>query len=408
MKKNSSCRVCGKKTLLPFFDLGKQPLANYLLKSPKQEEKLYPLSLSFCRNCSLVQLNHTINPHELFSQYVWVTGTSKTANDFAKTFYKELVKRAGKNKNQFVLELASNDGTFLVPFIKNGFNVLGVDPAENIADIASKNGIPTECVFFGTKTGQLLIKQYGKANIIFARNVLPHVANTRDFVKGISLCLADKGIVAIEVHYAKIILEELQYDSIYHEHLCYFTIKTLGKLLNDFDLYIFDIAKSPISGGSVIVYANKNKERASKTLEEYKLREEKEKINDFKRWNEFAKKSLEHKELLATMIKKSAKNKTIVGYGSSARSSTLLNFCGINNKIISAIADQNTLKQGLYTPGTHIRIESPENVFSKKTSSVILLAWNFRDEIVELLRKKYRYKGEVIIPFPNKPLTINI
>lgn len=408
MDKISSCRVCCKKTFVPFFDLGKQPLANYFLKSPKQEEKFYPLSLSFCRNCSLVQLNHTINPRELFSQYVWVTGTSKTANDFAKTFYEKLVKRIGKNKNQFVLELASNDGTFLTPFIKNGFKVLGVDPAENIANIASKNGIPTECVFFGTTTGKQLTKKYGLANIIFARNVLPHAANTRDFVEGISLSLQNNGIVAIEVHYAKIILEELQYDSIYHEHLCYFTIKTLEKLLNDFGLYIFDIAKSPISGGSVIVYAKKNKEKPSKILQKYKLREKKEKINDFKKWNEFAKKSLEHKKFLTLIIKKSAKNKTIVGYGSSARSSTLLNFCEIDNKIISVIADQNSLKQGLYTPGTHIRIESPEKVFSKKPSSVILLAWNFRDEILNLLKNKYNYKGEVIIPFPNKPSVINI
>src|SRR5258708_14480400 len=191
---------------------------------------------SFWKKGRLVQLKHNNKPKEIFYKNVWVTRTTKTSNEFSKTFYKELLKRTGKNKNRFVLELASNDGTFLLPFIKNKYKVLGVDPAKNIADIASKNDVPTEAIFFGTETGKKLTKKYGSADIIFARNVLPHVANTRDFVKGISLCLADNGVVAIEVHYPKVILEELQYDSIYHEHLCYFTIKTLEKLINDFGL----------------------------------------------------------------------------------------------------------------------------------------------------------------------------
>ncbi|TSC96840.1 MAG: putative SnoG [Parcubacteria group bacterium Athens0714_26] len=405
MRKISNCRVCQSKKIHPFFDLGKQPLANSLLKKANQKEKKYPLSLSWCKDCNLVQLNHTVDPKELFSNYVWVTGTSKTAKEYAKIFYNEMVSRFKSNDAEnYVLEIASNDGTFLKPFIENKYKTLGVDPAENIVKVALKEGVPTEHMFFGVKAARKLLKGHGPAAVVFARNVLPHVANTRDFIEGMKIVLKDDGVGAVEVHYADKILKELHYDSIYHEHLCYFTVKSLEKLLNDFDLYIFDIIKSPISGGSIVVYFKKKKTREKVVVNQYRDKETIDKINNFSSWKNFARKSYFHRDKLIAIIKKiNQDKKKIVGYGASARSSTLLNFCGINSKMISAIADQNHLKQNLFTAGSHILIEKPEKVIKRNPDYILILAWNFNQEIIENLENNLSFRGSYIIPLPNEP-----
>ncbi len=407
-----SCRACGSINLKLFFDLGSQPLANSLLKSAHEPERFYPLSLSFCENCSLVQLNQTIDPKELFSNYLWVTGTSKAANAFAEKFYQELVSRQNKPKTDYVLELASNDGTFLLPFIRNGHKVLGVDPAKNILDIALQKGVPTECAFFNNTTAKKIVKKHGLASIIFARNVIAHVANLHDFVKGIHTALAEDGIVAIEPHYAKIILEGLQYDSIYHEHLCYFTLASLENLLSSHGLFIFDAIESPISGGAIIVYARKTKSTPSRNLLNYRKKENENQTNKFKTWQIFAKRAFIHKQKFLSMmndirsrmsviIQDVEKRKAlIVGWGASARSSTLLNFCGLDSNVIPAIIDLNPLKQGLWTAGTRIYIDKPETILALKPDYILILAWNFADEIVEILKNVYHYKGSFIIPLP--------
>ena len=252
-----NCRVCGESNLKPFFDLGAQPPPDILLKKRDDPEKKYPLSLVWCENCRLVQLDCTVSPEELFSHYIWVTGTARGTKEYAERFYKDLTERVPMPKGGYVLEIASNDGTFLKPFIRGGHTVLGVDPAKNLAEAAEREGIPTKAVFWGVEEAKKVREEHGLAHVIFARNVLPHVANTIDFVRGLRECLHEEGVLVIEAHYAKIILDELHYDSIYHEHLCYFTLKSLRRLLGDAGLYIFDITKSPISGGSMIVYAKK-------------------------------------------------------------------------------------------------------------------------------------------------------
>lgn len=404
MKTINSCRICKNKEIKTFFDLGQQPLANSLLKSPDEKEKFYPLSLSWCPDCNLVQLNQTVEPKELFSEYIWVTATSETARKFAETFYKELISRFDKEKKRYVLEVASNDGTFLVPFIRNGYQVLGIDPARNIAEMAEKNGVPTKCCFFGRQAAEELVKEKGLAQIVFARNVLPHVANTRDFVDGLQFCLSNEGVLAIEVHYAKKILEELHYDSIYHEHLCYFTFKSIEKLLNDFNLFVFDMGVSLISGGSLIVYAKKGKTKEMPSVQFYRSQEEKSKVNAFKGWQDFAKKAFSHRQKLLDIIGNLSKEgEMIAGYGASARSSTLLNFCGINSNLISVIADQNPLKQKCFTAGSHIPIDSPEVMMSQNPKYILILAWNFANEIIKNLKNKFNYKGKVIVPLPNTP-----
>lgn len=410
METISSCRICESENIVKFFDLGNQPLANSLLKKSEDREDYYPLSLSFCQDCSLMQLDQTIEPKKLFSQYVWVTGTSKTASTFAEDFYEKLVSRTLNPESGYVLELASNDGTFLKPFIRNGFTAIGLDPAQNICEEAEKNGVPTICDYWGSDSASRLLKERGPARIIFARNVLPHVANTKEFVRSIAECIHPDGTVAIEVHYAKTILEGLHYDSIYHEHLCYFTFKSLERLLNQYNLHVFDIQKSPISGGSIIVYATREKKREEQPIVRiYREGEQQSKTNDLTSWIEFAKRSFEHREILKKTIHEYINNgERIVGWGASARSSTMLNFCGITSDILPVIADQSPLKQGLYTAGTHILVEDPTCVMERNPSCVFILAWNFSDEIIESLEKRYNFTGNVIIPLPISLTTQNI
>jgi 2-polyprenyl-3-methyl-5-hydroxy-6-metoxy-1,4-benzoquinol methylase len=400
----TSCRICKSKNIKTFFDLGQQPLANSLLKSLNEKEDFYPLSLSWCPDCNLVQLNQTVEPEKLFSEYIWVTATSKTARDFSEIFYRKIISHSPKLKEGYVLEVGSNDGTFLIPFVRDGYKVLGIDPAKNIVEIAQANGIPTKCCFFGKKVAKELLKEQGFAQIIFARNVLPHVANTRDFVDGLQTSLSNDGVLVIEVHYAKKILEELHYDSIYHEHLCYFTLKSLERLLNDFHLFIYDIEESPISGGSLIVYAKKQKVKEMSIVEFYRDQEKETKINKLESWQGFVQKAFSHRKKLLDILSNLFKNgEMIAGYGASARSSTLLNFCGIDSNLISIIADQNPLKQKLFTAGTHIPIESPEVVMAQNPKYILILAWNFTKEIIENLKNKFNYKGGIIVPLPNTP-----
>lgn len=400
----TSCRVCGETNLKPFFDLGLHPLANSLLNSAEEKEEVYPLALVWCPRCTLVQLTYTVDPKILFSHYVWVTGTSKGAQDFSEKFYAELVERTTDPKKDYVLEVASNDGTFLKPFKRDGYTVLGIDPAKNIVDMANEAGIPSEALFWGSKTAAEIKKERGPARMIFARNVLAHVAETADFVQGLAECLDEDGTLAIEPHYAGAILEGLQYDSIYHEHLCYFTLKPIEYLLNQFGLFVFDIMPSPISGGAIVVYAKKKKVPETDALRAYRKSEAEQKVNTFEAWESFAKRCYEHREKLrAAFAEVGATGAKIMGWGASARSSTLLNFCKIDAKILPSIIDMNPLKQGKFTAGSHIPIQSAETGMTTNPDYIFLSGWNFTKEIMDIASAKFGYRGGYIIPLPNEP-----
>lgn len=409
MKKIKYCRVCKSKDIIEFLDLGKQPFANSLLKSLDEKEIFYPLSLSWCPDCSLVQLNHTAEPTDLFSNYVWVTSTSKTAREHSEFFYNEILSRTQNLDKSYIIEIASNDGTFLLPFVQGGYNVLGVDPAKNIADMAIANGVPTKCKFFGIKTAEEIIEEFGQAKVVIARNVLPHVANLHDFVKGLHTCLEGEGLLVVEFHYTMMIYEELHYDSIYHEHLCYFTLKSIERLLNQFNLFITDIKESPISGGSLILYIQKKKGAESPIVQYYRDSEKETKVNELSSWENFAKRTNSHREqLLKILTDITEKTGPVAGYGASARSSTLLNFCGIDTRFVAMIADQNPFKNKHYTAGTHIPIDSPEEIMKNNPEYVLILAWNFSDEIIRILRDRFDYTGKCVLPLPNNPRIINV
>jgi hypothetical protein len=336
---------------------------------------------------------------------VWVTGTSSTARRQAVKFCDDVLARfpAGK-KPRLVVEVASNDGTFLRPFLDRDVAVLGVDPARNVADQANKDGIPTRCDFFTEQSAKAVLAEKGPADVVIVRNVLPHVAALHSVVQGVAELIGSTGFAAIEVHYGRKILEGLQYDSIYHEHLCYFTVETVGRLLSLHGLEIVDLDEGPINAGALIVYARQKGAEKFATVKRFLDGEASASTNTLQSWRGFAERAFRHRDALNALLDAElAAGRKTVGYGASARSSTMLNFCGIDRKKLECIADAAPLKQNCFTAGTRIPIRAPEEVFAANPDTVLLLAWNFRDEIMGILRERFKFRGKVILPLPNKP-----
>lgn len=399
----TSCRVCNTALPPPFLDLGCQPLANNLLKSVDQDEPRVPLQLSHCPSCGLVQLTETVEPEVLFRDYVWVSGTASTTRQYAEQFCEAVLSRMSGKDVISITEVASNDGTFLKPFAKRGHKVQGVDPARNIAEMAEAAGIPTYAEFFGRAAAQHVLEQNGPSDVVIARNVIPHVADVNDVIAGMATLLNEAGTGIIEFHDAGIIQRELHYDSVYHEHLFYFTLTTLGNLLSRHGLAMFDMTRSPISGGSIVVYFSHTQRPQSEALMSHLASEVSAEVNSAYQWQCFANACEAHKTALYNKVAEYAQQGIrVVGYGASARSSTMLNYCQLDHELISDVADQNTMKQGLLTPGSHIPIAAPAEVLQGNPGVVLLLAWNFAEEITAILRKDFGFSGPIILPLPNE------
>ena len=398
------CRVCHSANIQEVLNLGKQPPANSLYSSDDDHPEDVPLRLVYCQKCSTVQLGEDVNPGYLFRNYLWITGTSIVAEQYSYKFVKKALSELidSNIKKPYVIEIASNDGTFLKRFIESGCKVLGVDPAKNIAELAVENGIPTRNDFFTIELAKNLLKENGKSDIIFARNVIPHVKEIHSVISGMSTLLKENGVGIIEFHNAGLVLEEMHYDYIYHEHLFYYTLKTIGGLINRYGLYIYDVMKSPISGGSWVVYFSKEKKEKSEKLIDLEQYELDNKTNSYNRWQSFSEKVTQHSSKLREMVIN--EDKKILAYGASARSSTLLNFCRITSEHISSVLDKNPLKKGLITAGSNIPIISFEDGLKeiKDAEKILLLAWNFQDEIIKDLRDS-GFKGKFIIPLPGNP-----
>tara|TARA_B100000989_G_scaffold292715_2_gene269071 strand:- start:1833 stop:3032 length:1200 start_codon:yes stop_codon:yes gene_type:complete len=399
MAKIKKCKICLSNKIRSVLNLGAQPAANSLHKN-KTKQKKYPLNLCFCRECSTAQLSVALNPKNLFSKYSWVSSTSETAKNYSLYFYKRISKFIKKKSN--ILEIASNDGLFLKVFKNGKHNVLGVDPAKNIAKFANKKGIKTIPEFFSYNFSKKIKKSNKKFDFIFARNVIPHVKEVHSVVKGMANLAENKSIIAVEFHYAKEIIKDLQYDSIYHEHIYYFTIKSISNLFKKYKLFPFDVFKSPISGGSLVLLFSKENRDKSEYLKKLENIENKLKINSFYTWKKFGFASKRHAINFVKKINKFNTKSKFIGYGASARSSTFLNYCNLNSSNIEFIIDQNPLKRNLYTPGTNIQIFPFNKIKSKiKSQIIILLAWNFKKEIINFL-KKNSIKNKITIPFKNQ------
>ena len=407
-EKLQACRLCGSSSLEDILDVTDQPPANSLRRPSEPAPPAIPLILCRCTACGTVQLTETVDPEYLFSHYVWVTGTSAAAHGYAREFAQNVLSRASAGRLK-VLEVASNDGTFLKPFLALGHEVVGVDPAANIAKTANEAGVLTYPKFFGADTAGEVVEKHGLFDVVFARNVLPHVKDPNDVVAGMVAALDPAGLLAIEFHRADTILAELHYDSIYHEHLFYHSLASMERLTRPHGLYVFDVTTSPISGGSYVAYFSRQPREASKALVEARGQEERLGIQTSAAWRRFASECTAHRDALRSLVfELAAEGKKIIGFGASARSSTLLNFAGLDARVIACIADNNPLKEGRLTPGTHIPIVNSREAFQSQPDVVVLLAWNFEKEILEEIKNTHGWRGTVVVPLPGAPRRIEM
>jgi SAM-dependent methyltransferase len=395
------CRICNSENLQEILDLGIQPLANNLRSLEEQTlEKKFPLILLRCSNCTSIQLSVNVNPNLMFQDYLWITGTSKSSREHCD----KLAGYISENSKKYstILEIGSNDGTLLKALKeKTNSKLHGVDPAKNINKIFQEEGIQNHNSFFDFNFASSFYKNFGVVDVVIARNVLSHVPDLVEVMNGIDLILAPEGLCIIEFHEASKILSEVHYDSIYHEHTFYHSIKSMKTALLQIGLKPFDLIKSPISGGSVVLVSSRNDIETSRRLREAENFEESLGVHDEKAWLKFAKLS---KKNLASIDKYLIKNsnRKIKTFGASARSSTLINAIGENSKFLSAIADNNPLKWGKYSPGQHLLIDSPKKIIEEDTEIVFICPFNFETEITNYLAQELNWHGEVVLPLPNQ------
>lgn len=386
------------------LDLGEQPLANSLIEDRNEREALIPLEMVYCRDCGLAQLSVDVDPAAMFCDYVWVTGTSASTRDYCAGLARWIVDRVGIASPR-VVEMASNDGTLLHALADLGAEVLGVDPAANLAREATARGIETIPEFLNPETAERITASRGQFDIAIARNVMSHVPDPRGAVQALSRLTVDGGLVLIEFHSAQTILEELHYDSIYHEHTMYHSLQTMIRLMATAGLQAFDVRRSPISGGSWALLARKAESGVpvSPVLSKALASDRRSGIAKESVWLDFGSRAKQHRNQLSREIAQVVDaGGSIVGYGASARSSTMLNYLGTVAKSLRAIADASPLKHGKYSPGIHVPIESPETVLDNDPDAVLLFAFNFEEEILEFLRSS-GWSGQVIVPFPGDP-----
>jgi SAM-dependent methyltransferase len=336
----------------------------------------------------------------MFQNYLWVTGTTETARNHCESLAKSLVSKSDKTDPR-VLEIGSNDGTLLSSLVEAGANeVVGVDPAKNLQQRNLNERIELIEGFFDQNLADGIAVNHEKFDIVVARNVLSHVPNLNNVMEGIKRIIRPGGIISIEFHEASKILTELHYESIYHEHTFYHSIKSIQAALNQIGFKIFDLTHSPISGGSFVIYASQAEKDLSKELQVQIGLEEETGVYSQESWEMFAAKALQNLQDLRDILN-AEKGESWAAFGASARSSTLLNSIGDSAKTISVIADNNPLKQGKLSPGLNIPILSPMSAITSKTKKVLVCAFNFEEEIIDCLRNEIKWKGEVVLPLPD-------
>jgi len=402
-----NCRFCNSKLKNIFADLGKTPLANSYLRENEinKTETYYPLCTYVCSKCFLVQLDKFEEPKKIFTNYAYFSSYSNTWLDHVQKFVDESIERFKINKNDQVIEIASNDGYLLKNFKKYKIPVLGIEPAKNIAKIAKKKKIPTVAKFFGQKTAKELAHNSKKADLLIAFNVLPHVPNLSDFVKGMKILLNPKGIIVIQFSaYLMPLIKKMEFDHIYHEHFSYFSIFTLKKIFSKYNLEIFDVEEQDVHGGSMRIYIkhkNNHKINIEKSVTKKIDEEIKFGMNKLSTYLEFNEKMSAIKtQIWKFFINEKLYDKNIVAYGAAAKGNTVLNYCGIGKELIDYAVDANPYKQKLYLPGTQIPIHNPKKILQTKPDYVLILAWNFKDEIMKQMKIVKKWKGKFVVLTP--------
>ena len=406
MKTGSTCRFCGTPLHHTFADLGASPLANSYLTADQLEkmEPFYPLHVYVCNTCLLVQLPVWQSAEEIFSDYAYFSSYSESWLRHAQEYTRMMIDRFGFDSRSSIIEIASNDGYLLRYFKESGIPILGIEPAGNVAKAARDAGIPTLVKFFGSKTAEELSAAGTYADLLIGNNVLAHVPDVNDFIKGMKIVLKPGGIITMEFPHLMRLMDETQFDTIYHEHFSYFSLLTVEKMFSGHGLTLFDVEELPTHGGSLRIFV-RHAEDASKPVGrrviDLRGREEAAGFSRMEHYFSFSERVKETKrKILTFLIEAKRSGKSVAGYGAPAKGNTLLNYCGIRSDFIDYTVDRSPHKQGHYLPGVHIPIYGPDRVRETRPDYLVILPWNLREEIMEQMSYIRSWGGRFVVFVP--------
>ena len=403
---NLGCRSCGSRLQHTFADLGMSPLANSYVEASRlnEMEPFYPLHAYLCETCFLVQLVPVTKAEDIFSEYAYFSSYSDSWIEHARIYADAVAERFSLTGQSQVVEIASNDGYLLQFFAAKGIPVLGIEPAKNVAEEAVRRGIPTLVRFFGEEAARDLAAGGKRADLIIGNNVLAHVPDLNGFVRGLEILLGDQGVITLEFPHLMRLMEENQFDTIYHEHFSYFSLITVGNLFARHGLRIFDVEELSTHGGSLRIYAGHGQDGRRGTgdrVSELIAREKRAGLKTLAPYLAFGERVKQTKRnFLEILIKTKDAGETVVGYGAPAKGNTLLNYCGVGTDFIDYTVDRSPHKQGRFLPGTHIPICSPDRVRETKPDYVVILPWNLKDEIMSQLDYIRAWNGRFVVPIP--------